>query len=228
MSQGRELEKSLQALVDGEINLSTISRALSEASLSNDPQHFVNIIRNSLKAKIGNKDQVQGSAPRHSSAVNNSGKDSTYRKVDKSGSNIGSQEKLTGKESSRRNSPKPTGITTTPKNQPPSVETVRRNLSDMNGGGGSKPCIGGSLTKPKPAATEPRKQNTSLPVRALNKQSSVSEPPTPRDTPTPPPLTKSTSVPFSREISRRRRPSGTRHSSPVKKTPKKVVVMKAL
>lgn len=215
MSQGRELERSLQALVDGEINLSTISRALSEASLSNDPQHFVNIIRNSLKAKMGTKDQDQGSVHGHSSAV-----DSSSKETEKSEEEVSLQDKPIEKEPSRKISPKQTGITTTPKNgRTPSVENVRRNLSDLNGE--SKPGPGGSLTKPRPVATVTG--NTSLPVRPLNKQNSVSEPPTPRDTPTPP-LTKSISVPYSLEVSRRRRPSGTRHSSPVKKSPKKVVV----
>ena len=62
------------------------------------------------------------------------------------------------------------------------------------------------------------------PLSSGSKQpSSVSAPVTPRDTPVPP-LSKSTSVPYSIESSgRRRNPSGSKHSSP-KKSPKKVVI----
>ena len=185
-----DLEKSLQALVDGNINISTISRALSEASLTADPTHLVNLIQNTLKRKL-DKEGGNKAPPNNVSFL----KEPKPNKPSYPSTHITSE-----------------GLTTTPKNdRAPSLERVRCNLSNAK-----------INSKPR-SASQGTQQPLIRAVKPVSKHASVSEPPTPRDTPTPP-LTKSTSVPYSLDASRRRRPSGARHSSPVKKSPKKVVL----
>ena len=186
----QDIEESLQALEDADINISAISKALSEASLSVDPSHLVNIIQSTLKRKRMNSNQ-----PVIDTGLATKEPRSHMKMQDEKNMNENAM-----------------GLTTTPKtDQAPSRESVRCNLSSAKIGPNSSSLV---------RKTQSGSQN---PDRSVSKHSSVSEPPTPRDTPTPP-LTKSTSVPFSLDVSRRRRLSGTRHSSPVKKSPKKVVL----
>ena len=53
-SNTSKLEESIREALDQgqDINISTISKVLSEASISSDPQHFVNVILGCLKGKV--------------------------------------------------------------------------------------------------------------------------------------------------------------------------------
>lgn len=206
--------------MEGEITLKTISRALSDASLSSDPQHFVNLIRNSLKAKLENEDKsgtTLGKMNTEDKSLDSMLAEHCMKTLDK--------EFGTSRNSilSQRNHSQATSVelTTTPKNtKPNSLEKVRRNLSDVKTIG-FRNEITGSLEKLRSSTSNKNPLYSS--VKPISKHNSVSEPPTPRDTPTPPPLSKSSSVPYNLDNSRRRRASATRHSSPIKKSPKKTV-----
>ena len=61
-SNTSKLEESIrEAIHQGhDINISTISKILSEASISSDPQHFVNVILGCLKGKVNPPDPGEG------------------------------------------------------------------------------------------------------------------------------------------------------------------------
>ena len=191
ISQERDVEKSLQVLVEGEINLSTISKALSDASVSADPHHFVTLFRNSLKSRLQN--QERGIKPQKVATMSE----------DLMGRENTPDTKVCTTSASTQNTlhtpdqPSTTGAATNEYSTTPkiassqSVGKIRRNLS------GAK-----SHTKPvrllsDPGSVQKLKSDVFAPSQTVpvHPVSSVSEPPTPRDTPTPP-LTKAVSVPF--------------------------------
>ena len=214
MSQERELERSLKALVDGEVNITTINKALSEASLSSDPQHFVSLIRNLLSRQEG---RLTSTTTEATIPEEEGEKQELENMLDQHCRRNIVNAQASTKARSLNCSPT-IELTTTPKSVlSQSVGKVRRNLSEAKSSSGRLMSDPGSRSKNRQERPPPPK--VSHPVKPLQGQTSVSEPPTPRDTPTPPPITKSTSVPYSLDTSRRRRPSGNRHSSPVKKAP---------
>ena len=252
ITQERELEKSLQTMMEGELNLSTISKALSEASMTSDPQHFVNLITSSLKAKIADKAEKKAKAEEQLTRDIEAAKQSTRMDEEVRHKTRGqntddtqpcevnmSAEKKANSQQSRKNmnaaaplksrslncSPaagESTELSTTPKSVllSQSVGKVRRKLSEAKTASQARLMSDPSdKTRLRPGTKSPS-PSLARPVKPSSAQTSVSEPPTPRDTPTPTPIVKATSVPNNLEVTRRRRPSGNRHSSPVKTSDK--------
>ena len=225
-----EMERSIQ--VDGTINLSTISRALSEASLSSDPQHFVNMILSCLKRRASLQDKQDSGG----GAAATDGLDNVVPVPESHSheSEVFSESNFISggyqPEGGRTRTPKKS-LKETPYHAV-SPKIAKYSRDDRH--------AASSNADPKSRNKESAVQWAGLPSLLLpdrpvrqaagtqqQQSNSVSEPATPRDTPTPPPLAKSSSLPYSLDTSKRRcrRPSGARHSSPVKTVPQQQLTM---
>ena len=236
------LEESIRETLDAgtDINISTISKVLSEASISSDPQHFVNVILGCLKNKAG-AESVAAEKPSEEAAAGPAGererregekakKASSVCPVEPQSFKTSQAEEVvtTAKVSSvtlprpaKPSSSTPGGsrLSQTPTSKLTPTESRRAMLrlspSSLGPGSRKKP-----VKKIKPWGSREEKSSAAAPHVAPVKPQVCSAPGSARNTPTPPPLVKSESFPSSLNNSskeRRRRLSGTRHSSPIKK-----------
>ena len=229
------LEESIRETLDvgPDINISTISKVLSEASISSDPQHFVNVILGCLKNKAGaesaaEKPSEEVTAPVRERRQEEKTKKSSVCPVESQTFKTSQAEEpvSTSKISSvtlpragKPSSSTPGGgrLSQTPTSKLTPTESRRAMLrlspSSLGSGPRKKP-----VKKIKPWGS--REEKSSAAHVAPVKPQVCSAPGSARNTPTPPPLVKAESFPSSLNNSskeRRRKLSGTRHSSPIKR-----------
>ena len=169
MSQERELERSLKALVDGEVNITTINKALSEASLSSDPQHFVSLIRNLLSRQEG---RLTSTTTEATIPEEEGEKQELENMLDQHCRRNIVNAQASTKARSLNCSPT-IELTTTPKSVlSQSVGKVRRNLSEAKSSSGRLMSDPGSRSKNRQERPPPPK--VSHPVKPLHGQTSVS------------------------------------------------------
>ena len=212
------LEESIRETLDAgtDINISTISKVLSEASISSDPQHFVNVILGCLKnkapidpvSKLDRKPEERG-------------KKITFNPVEPQSLKSVPAEAESGVQTPRVSSatlPR-TGKSSTPggrlshtpstKLTPTESKRAMLRLSPNRSGPASRKK---PVNKIKPFSGSERSSATHVaPVRPQPS----SAPGSARSTPTPP-LVKSESLPAS--LNRQTKLSGARHSSPIKRS----------
>jgi len=228
-SNTSKLEESIKETIENaaDINLSTISKVLAEASISSDPHQFVNVILGCLKNKAQAEKKTQDHEVSQTQDLSNVSNASTSRESKRISFNDRESGGATPKTSATlprtgRSSTTPTGrLSHTPSSKMTPTESKRAMMRLTPGSSGPMSRIRGSnQTKP----IKPFNNNTSLNkphhVAPVMPQIIVSAPNSARNTPTPPPLSKSESFPTSLNKSnsnRQRKLSGTRHSSPIKK-----------
>ena len=204
------LEESIRETLDTgtDINISTISKVLSEASISSDPQHFVNVILGCLKTKAG-----AGAGPAEKLGENPEAptKKITFCQVEPQSIKSIPTDSVAG----------------TPKLSSASLPRSGKRPSTLGGRLSDTPTSKLTPTESKRAMMRlsPTGSNSSSRRKPVNKikpfcQGSgvkpvaSSAPGSARTTPSPP-LVKSESVPA--YLNRQRKLSGARHSSPIKK-----------
>ena len=219
-SNTSKLEESIRETLENgtDINISTISKVLSEASISSDPQHFVNVILGCLKNKVLTEESESQSAqteqtkkisfceiePQSIRSINPANTPKTSSTLPRTG----------------RSSTTPTGRlshTPTTKMTPTESKRAMLRLTPSSSGPVSRVRTGNGSSKPiKPFSSGPSSSRQSYVVPVKPQVSSA--PGSARNTPTPP-LSKSESFPSSlnKSNTRQRKLSGTRHSSPIKK-----------
>ena len=230
------LEESIRETLDAgtDINISTISKVLSEASISSDPQHFVNVILGCLKNKAGPEpaaekpsEEAAAAVPLRERSQEKPSKKTSFAPVEpqsfkaSQAERAGSTPKVSsvtlpraGKPSS--STPGSGRLSQTPTNrgsQESRRAMLRLSPTSLGPGSRKKP-----VNKIKPWASSSEKASAAHVVPV--KPQICSAPGSARNTPTPPPLVKSESFPSSLNSSskeRRRKLSGTRHSSPIKR-----------
>ena len=235
-SNTSKLEESIRETLEqqgADINISTISKVLSEASISSDPQHFVKVILGCLKGRVGQEvkigEEISSSNVHHDESAkkisfsDNLGdhKSHNYKKTDPmSTPKTSATLPRTG-----RSSTTPLGrLSHTPTSKMTPTESRRAMMRLTPGSSAAPSAPRTSSSKPiKPLSGGPGRVSAGKPrhhVAPVRPQQVASAPASARTTPTPP-LCKSESVPAALDRStsgRQRKLSGTRHSSPVKKS----------
>ena len=238
-SNTSKLEESIRETLEhagADINISTISKVLSEASISSDPTHLVQVILGCLQNKVQNDNKPVNQCKNDTIAskdtsLNDSAKKMSFGEFEpQKVQNVSTT--ATPKTSSTlprtgRSSTTPTGrlshtpgrLSHTPVSKMTPTESKRAMMRLTPGS--SAPMSRLRTSQHKPIRPFP-KSNTSLSsnsshVAPVKPHQVVSAPNSARNTPTPP-LSKSESFPTSLNTSsRQRKLSGTRHSSPIKK-----------
>ena len=232
-----KLEESIRETLEqgADINISTISKVLSEASVSSDPQHFVNVILGCLKNRV-NKDDHQAAEDVAEPILeevddvplNGSAKKISFAEVEtvRSYDHVRTPKtSATLPRTGHRSSTTPTGrLSHTPTSRMTPTESRRAMMRLTPSSGGPVSRTGhnrASNSKPiKPFSSINTSASLHHQVAPVKPQQQVSSAPnSARSTPTPPAkLSKSDSFPSSLNSSgRQRKLSGTRHSSPIKK-----------